>query len=749
MAVEVQIRETVLAQAFMEHVQTQLFTMCLPGIPTIYADHLDTVPGSLAFSDSDHSGIQISLKIVLYVVGDAEVKAHPNGSPPGASQPLGEIAVLIIIGMQGAVLRVISATSDSSGLPPPPMLRTTVKAAIDTALSSLDGLTLLDAAPIVTALAAVVPASPDLVRGSGFVAIRFGSAGPLVPQLAPDQAFGAFLDGNEATALLIRRLPAGLPINVRWMPNGSTPAIGMDFNFEVSPLGIDVASITAAATGRVSLELPATLKLAVSWTLDLGGVIDLLEPMARKLVRQFIRQQVKSTLPGAVHDGAQSFHFTIALPTVPTLLGAQPLWGSISSNAAGMTIGGPVVSASPGRRETLWTRVDPFGKPTWWGRCRERARAGDGSPPTEFEEAQLTVHGGVSLGDAGALCSAEILSPNQWLMNHTTPRLTGMGFTLPIAVAEKITKDVRILIRTARGSRFIDLGKPRIVRDEDGKLADVQRNWIPDCLMLTGAMLKLATGARLTVDDLKPRPLEEPNWMRQLGVERGVNSHILTISGLEPGEMVTLIGTGINIDITANDAGFATVPAFVGLSSTMSETIVQRLSGRRFSGVIRIQTLEFNWLAAVGPADAAAVSDYHGRARVSRRMGDTVVVEDYLPNEMESFIRVDPRGETFLNPQPLPPSPPDALRLAAEAGLEDIETALFQPGTVRGDPVIVRMRDGSGLVVVTDGRRARVAGRYAGPLVGMLVDGGFAVAVSGGLLHLFSVCRPEDVTFNR
>src|SRR5215467_7833082 len=90
MAVELQIRESVLAQAFTEYVQTQLFIMCVPvSLPSLYVDHLDTVPGSLIFTDVP-GGINISLKVAIHVVSGADVGAHPNGDPAGATQVFGE-----------------------------------------------------------------------------------------------------------------------------------------------------------------------------------------------------------------------------------------------------------------------------------------------------------------------------------------------------------------------------------------------------------------------------------------------------------------------------------------------------------------------------------------------------------------------------------------------------------------------------------------------------------------------------------
>jgi hypothetical protein len=743
MTIEIQIRESSLGQAFAEFVQTQLFTMCVPAnLPGLYVDHLDTVPGSLIFADVPGGGVKISLKVAIYVVSQADVGAHPNGEPDGATQVFGEIGVVVRLAMVGTALTIISAESDTSGLPPPPALQAVVKAAIDSSLSQLNGRTLFETAPIVTALSAIVPAAPDLSRGQGVVAMRFGTIGPVISQLATAQAWGAFLDATEASGLLARRLPD--EIDVDWQPNGSTPAMSLGFNFDFSPLGIDVAGITAVGTGSVRLLSPSTLKLSVSWGIDLRGVLAPFEALARKLAREFVRAKVRSLIPQATHDGAQSFFFTINLPPIPAFLGAQPLWGSISSSPAGMTIGGPVIPAPMGSRETVYISVGRFDRPVWWGRCREQARIGDGSAPAVFADWELKVKGGANVTDAGALCSVEIQPPNQWLLANMSSGTEGIGFNLTVGVAELITSDVHILLRTARGTRFVDLGRPLITRGEDGRVTNVQVNILPDCLTLSGAWLKLALGEQLTVADFRPPPFEDPNWMKTLGVELGLNSHLVTIAGLDPGEMVTLRGPGLWLDVTADEAGTATVPALVGLSPVMHEVIVTRVSGRPLPRAIRVQTTEFTWLAAVGAADAAAVRDVDGRARIARRLGKSVVVEDYRADDLQRIVRIEGHDETALNPQPLPPGPPDdAARLARDVKLEDVATVQTLPGNNGRSLALVQMHDGTRLIVTADGKVPRVAGCYSGPLVGMLVDGGYAIAKSGDMVHLFAMHRPE------
>jgi hypothetical protein len=749
MGIEVQMREGVLAQAFAEFVQARLFTLCVPLDPLpLYVDHLDTVPSSVTFADTAAGEITISLKIDVFTATELDVEGHPNDTPTGAAAAVGDVGVAIGVAMRGTVLTIVSADPDASGLPGPGPLRAAVEAAIDAALQPLVGGSLLNTAPVVSALRPIGAATPDLARGGGVVAMRFGGGGAVTPQLAPTQDWGVFLDADEATGLLTKRMPAGLPVNVRWLPNGSTPAIGAGVNFNASALGIDVASIGAIATAGLAFIAPSTLKVSAAWDLDLGGILGPFEGLARSFARDHLRDLVVNQMPGVTPEGAQGFSYTIPLPAIPPLLGARPLWQGISSSPAGMTLGGPVLRAPSGGREIMIPRIWRFGRPTWWGHCRERARVGDGSPPAHFERSQLSVIGGVNLSDAGALCSARILPPNEWLTAFLVAGVAGLSFKLTVDVAEQVKNDVRILVRTARGARFVDLGRPIVIIGEDGEL-DVQVNWFDDCVYLSGGMLKLATGERLAAHDLRPPPLEDPNWIATLGATQGFNTHVVTMSELNAGEIVVLRARGLQIEVTADEAGEATIPALIGLGPDMGEATIERLSRQPLTGALQVRTTEFTWLATVGEADAAAVRDMDGTARVARRFRDVDHIEEYTPDAPGNFVPVEPGGEAALNPQPLPPHPPEAAEAASIAGLAEDVTAYALPAVDGHRLALARFPDDDAVIVSTNGRRPRVAGRYTGPLVGIQADGRFAIGMNRGRVELFAVHQPEDVVLGR
>jgi hypothetical protein len=87
------------------------------------------------------------------------------------------------------------------------------------------------------------------------------------------------------------------------------------------------------------------------------------------------------------------------------------------------------------------------------------------------------------------------------------------------------------------------------------------------------------------------------------------------------------------------------------------------------------------------------------------------------------------------------------VRLAKSAGLEEFAGVYALPGQAASPVAVASLRDGTGLLLTAEGRKARVAGRYRGPLIGAQIDGQFAIARSGEMLHLLRVSTPEVQIF--
>ncbi|TQK18611.1 hypothetical protein FBY40_1099 [Microbacterium sp. SLBN-154] len=738
MTLELHIRESVIAHAITQWVQPRLFTRCVPTPLPVIVDHLDTVPDSVAFAQLADGSIEVSLAVRVFVVLEPDLRATPGA--PASHPATGDIVTKIIIGIRDRALVILDATA-----PPTAGLPAEATKAVNDQLAELKGQQLFDVAPIVTALEARVPAEPDLALGDNVLALRFGADGAFTPQLdstlTPPHDWGVFLDADQTLDLLRRRIPPSIPVQLHWQPNGADPAIGASISYQLEFVGVEVASAVAVLTVTPRFVAPSTLRLAASWGINLTGVASPFEAEARKQVRSLVRR----TFVTATHDGPQSFFYDIPLPALPDILGSVPSWGGIGSNTEGMTLGGPVRPVLPAPRELLDITVFRFGRPVWWGSCRERAKVGSGNPPRSFaaNSPGVRVQAGVNFTDAGALCSATLYPPNEHLAANLGVGATGAGFDMTVGQARAITSDVRMLVRTARGARVVDLGGPSIRQKDDGTL-DVQVNYLDDCLYLSGPWLKVVLGQSLTLDDLMTGPLEDPDWLAHLGAHRGFNSHIVTLDGLTAGEAVTVTAPGLRATVFADESGHAVVPVFAAIGAVARDVTVERASQMPLTGSISVETTEFRWLSDVGEADAAAVRDLAGTVFLGRSLRGEAFVDEWQPDGETMLLRRD-GGEVELNPQPLPPEPPEAARLAAAAGLDDVVSAQLVPG-FDARLAIVQTKEGRGMIVAP-GSRTQVVGEWEGPLIGVHVAGGYALARSGGTVQLLSVHRPGRVTF--
>lgn len=231
MTLELQIRESVIAHAITQWVQTRLFTQCVPTPLPVIVDHLDSVPDSVAFIALPNKSIAVSLAVRVFVVLEPDLRATP-GAP--ASHPVtGDIVTQIILGIRDRALVILDATAPSTAALPAEATK-----AVDDPLADLKGRQLFDLAPIVTALEAQVLAEPDLALRDNVLALRLGAAGAFTPHLdatlTPPHDWGVFLDVDQTLDLLRRRIPPSIPVQLHWQSNGADPAIGAAISYPAS-----------------------------------------------------------------------------------------------------------------------------------------------------------------------------------------------------------------------------------------------------------------------------------------------------------------------------------------------------------------------------------------------------------------------------------------------------------------------------------------------------------------------------------
>jgi hypothetical protein len=116
-------------------------------------------------------------------------------------------------------------------------------------------------------------------------------------------------------------------------------------------------------------------------------------------------------------------------------------------------------------------------------------------------------------------------------------------------------------VKTARCVRLADLGvPPKIVVDANGQVTNANDNYVDDCHYIDPN-----NDIRWRHDDLVI-PLEHPDWSEL--ITAGLDVQLVTLNGLERGELVQFRSARHQIDVTADQNGRAMVPVLLPLTSS-------------------------------------------------------------------------------------------------------------------------------------------------------------------------------------
>lgn len=761
MAVDFQIEQSTVAQIMIDWAQRALSGRCQPPAPGRLVDRLDVVPGDTTLLAVE-GRLLVKISVQVHLVTEAAVMAAPNTSP--VIDNVGRAVVELALVADGTSLRMRNGDHDLSGLALSEIEKAFVKTLIVDFVDSAPA-PAADFGPRFGELGLPSPALSRIEQDFGIVAIRFDPAGPLVRHLAPSTTWGLFLDAPAVVSLVAARMTA-LPVQpqLTWAPDGLVPRVNFslrqivrrEFTVTVDMLidtgAVDIvvhADVTLWGSARFSLGPGPILRTDLEWDMDLDiadlGLVSefIAEQFIENEVRDQLRTQLLAAIQGETVTGPNSLFLSRPLARFP-FLGAQMSWSSLRADAAGMTLGGSAL-----RSQASWAipsfAVQRFGSPIWRGRCRERARAGDGSPPRTFSIWDVEAVAGVSF-EGATLCRVVLLPPNEGLQSRLNITGGSAGFRLKAAQAGVIRAPVRLVVYTSRGVRLVDLGMPNVEVDGVGKVANVAVHYLKDCLHLSGPLLKLAIGETLTTEDFKPPPLEVDDWATRIGARFDLKAQLVHVEGLEPSEIVRFETPFHRLTLLADERGGLRIPALVPLGPVVSAATVSRMYDRAFPDSTKVETVDFRWIATTEAGAANWLRDVDGTPRIMQEGREGRTLSIFLATEQEGFVSLDAAADDGLNPQPLPPGPPpELMELARAAGIADYEAVSAFPGFEDEAIAIVSVREDNQLVVERDGAgNARVSGRWEGPLAPLQIHGGFALAVSGSDLLLFSTERVRE-----
>lgn len=761
MAIELQFDVDALMATLARVAQRWVATSCSPEFGGLFIDHVDA--GTPRFGPIEAGGRRLRLifPFDLFIVSRAELSAAVGAVPAGALAPKGSLEVELVLNLIGAVIDGAFGDPDLAGLPLPKAQKAELSKRFAERLPGLPA-PLFNATSLFDALRAPPPATSAFDLSPTTFAIRFDPTGPLVTRLAPGQAWCLFVDAPTTAATVRAQLPddvLGISVawHMSWTPVGGVPHVAIRAGITL-PFWLQLLvgpGMVAAFSGNVRFDVapaPDTVRNTVSWDIQLRGPTPILAAgldTAEDFVRKEVRERLKARFAGAIPINSQSLFRDEVLP-IPQLLGIRLLLDAIGADAAGMTLGGALsfISAAPG---LVQCDVSPFGVPIVTGICIDE-------PKDRFLLSEVVFPAMVAFTSGGAFCSAlclgdaAVLQPFLETPDHGEAVDSGdVYFRVPGSLIAALTSDIEVILSTARGVRQFNLGRPEIEVDGDGAVTNLIDLRIRDCLQYYEPKGRIGFGGGPLIDigRLKPRPPEEPDWMRAIGARHGIDVHLLSFQGLRPGELLEVRGdAGQHLVVSADRAGTARLPVFIPLGDVRGQASIVRASGLDFGAPPMGRTATFRRVSGLPAGDTNRIqADGDGRALVIRETSGR--------QTHNMFGRIGPQslplGDDIaaLNPQPLPPGPPDLhAAMARELGLEGVLSVLPVPGFEEEPMALVQLQDGARLMIERDGTgAARVAGVAAGAVIEISRRADWALSRLGGRLQVFSVetSRPASL----
>jgi hypothetical protein len=701
--------------------------------------------------------VQLHVPLDIFIVQRSAVIAAANGVPAGATSPAGRVTLHLELRATGTAVSLKCVDVDLGSLgaaigPAAAAAKAALIAAVGSPLST-------DLSAAFTAIGLPAPAASRVEIAGSTVAIRFDPAGGPVSHLFPGLDWGLFLDGPAGERLAVSKVPAdfrarltGLQLNAHWRPAGSTPHVDVDFSGK-APVP---DPFTAAASGTFGCDFGLTpgqayrLRTTVHWSLrlDLGDFVPgFIENMAEDLVAA----SLDPAKFGGVPLGVRTFALDSVLPAI-TLGGSEFRYSGVLASPAGMTVGGPVkLPLMPGL-ETVELSATAFGVPFRLQFCSQLAKSGSGAPIKSITINDVTTNARIFLENAGNFCGFEVISPGVWITSYifgpppgTVGNTHDFSVDVPGGVSGSIKTPARVIVKTARGVRLADLGvPPKITVDANGQVTNANDTYIGDCLYIPVDPDNSIKGGH---DDLVI-PKEHPDWLDL--VTAGFDVQLVTLNGLEAGELVQFRSARHQIDVTADQNGRAMVPVLLPLASSGASAQLTRSSRRPIAGHVDVQSAIFEGRVTLATAPGQMLSTGAGdTARLTSRFSDRVEMREIGTlgltlldsRSLNRELPVDAMHSP-CTAETAPPTEPDPCE-----GLPGVTALLPVPGFEDAPIAIALMKDGAALVMdLVNKQRPRVAGAFNGPIGAVQTAGNWAITSTGRVTAIYRVSHsPDDV----
>jgi hypothetical protein len=297
-----------------------------------------------------------------------------------------------------------------------------------------------------------------------------------------------------------------------------------------------------------------------------------------------------------------------------------------------------------------------------------------------------------------------------------------------------------LIVRTARGVRMVDLGlPPAAIVDANGNVTNANLSYIDDCNYIPVGPDDFWKLYWNDPRDLLTNPVD---WVSYMDALHGLDVQLVTLSKLEPGELIQFRSQDHRVDVTADSNGQAIVPVMLPLTEQAGSAMLMRANRRNIEGHFSIDSVAFQRQASL-PAglSSSLVSGLDGTATLTTKFADHFDV-----HEIGSF-----GAPIFVGSQDLPESSRHISDLKLEpdnsmAGCEELPSvvALHRiPGFADAKVAIAETLDGS-LLVLDLNEGVRVAGTFEGPIGAFDVCDNWGVIAGARQTTIYRVSRTNS-----
>jgi hypothetical protein len=752
MSIELQLRSSILKEFMIRTVQERFFTTCLKPIEldqgTIYIDHLDVGQSEIQIFQTGPS-LELRIPIDVYLVERQSLLSAPNVVPLGATTKSGIFFLIFELTISSTIVNLQYKDLDLGtfgGIPANNLSK--IKDSIRSAVSSL---ALLDLRNLLTAFGFTSLRSSDVVLVSSNIAIRFDPVETATDRTLGSQTWGLFVDARTVEQIISRRIQQpGLQMTPHWRPRGTTPYVEIDLSVS-RPLPDPLAG-QVDAFGKISCGIsiipssPPQLRNLANWALDrielhtdLPGIAEsAIESIATSFIESQIQRQFDPTRLGGTRVDDHTFFMDTVLPNL-SFGGAALQYTSILASPEGMTLGGIVRLPTDPGYATVDPTTNPFSQlygPPVFG-CNSYA-------PKKATINQVTSGASVWMQDGRSICGWEVISPSFSISPYVTTDGTVLHISLPALVILGISEPVFVLVQTPRGVRLIDLGQPpQPILNSDGGVINVIIDYIDLCEYIPIEQWKWLTGQyskpviQQGPDDGPGNPVPPPgDWSELLNSLQSFAVQLITLTDLQPSELIQFRSSNQVVDITANMQGQVILPVllpFLNMREQMfSNGTLIRVNRLSLQGHVTLNAVVFERQANLLPSQNASLDTAGNSTIVTTQNGDHFDMHEISPLGVMKLQQTLSSNDAFRNTNSEVKSDITTVQKhfgRSDLNLPGVAEIVKIPGFADASVALAIMTDGTTLILdLADSESIRVSGNMIGSIGNLEISDTWAVA---------------------